>query len=292
MARKPTTTTKNEDENKALATQQQGGALTMGAMPDFMKGQAQAGMEAADASDTEIPRVQLLQSVSPEVEDFDAAKAGIFWHNMAELPLGNEIEVIPVLLEKRATLWRPRPEGGILARSTDLIHWTPANARFEVKLKGRKDVVVWETKDTIARSGLMEWGSSNPDDPNSPPAGVLSYNFLMLFPEHLDLGPAVVTLQRSSARVARKLIGKLKMVNAPSFGIKLVMSAVKEEGPEGPFYNFAFRTDGFVQDLALFNQAKDLYEAVSATGLKVKDLQDDEPVGEGADAEETGKGKY
>lgn len=292
MARKPTTNTTNEDEKNAVAVQQQGGALSKDAMPDFMKGQGSAGLEAADSSDTEIPRVQLLQSVSPEVEDFDEAKAGLFWHNMAEIGLGTEVSVIPVLLEKRLTLWRPRPEGGILARSSDLIHWTPANARFEVKIKGRKDVVIWETKDTVAKSGLTEWGSSNPDDPNSPPAAVLSYNFLMLFPDHLDLGPAVVTLQRSSARVARKLIGKLKMVNAPTYGIKLVMSSVKEEGPEGPFYNFGFRTDGFVQNRELFDQAKDLYEAVSASGLKVKDIQDEElPEGQGGGEGKTA-GKY
>lgn len=290
MARKPTTSAPAEDDNKALATRQQGGALSKDAMPDFMKGQTQAGLEHAEASDVEIPRVQLLQSVSPEVEEHDTAKAGLFWHNMGEVALGNEIEVIPIFLEKRLTLWNPRDQGGgILARSPDGIHWSPSNATFDVKIKGRKEAVRWQTKDSVAASGLTEWGTSNPDDPNSPPAATLSYNFLMLFPDRLDLGPAVVTMQRSSTRVAKKLIGKLKMVNAPIYGIKLIMSAVKEEGPEGPFYNFAFRPNGFVQDLSLFKQGQELYEAVSASGLKVKDIQEEDPPAEGGEGKTGGK---
>lgn len=290
MARKPTAT--NEDEQSLAVQNPKGSALSTGAMPDFMKGSAKAGMEAAEASDVEIPRLQLLQSVSSEVEDFDDAKAGVFWHNMAEVSLGNDVLVIPVFLEKRYTLWRPRPEGGILARSSDGIHWNPSNTGFDVKLKGRKEMVRWDTSSTIAKSGLMEWGTSDPDDPNSAPAGTLSYNFLMLSPDHLDLGPAVVTLQRSSARVARKLIGKLKMVSAPSFGMLLRMTSTKEEGPEGPFYNYTFKNEGFVLDHELFRNAKDLYDAVSATGLKVKDVQEDAPSSDGGDSEEKAGGKY
>ena len=62
---------------------------------------------------------------------------------------------------------------------------------------------------TVAKSGLAEWGSYNPDESSSPPAATRMYNAVVMIPDFLEFSPAVVTMQRAAIKVARKLLGKM-----------------------------------------------------------------------------------
>lgn len=263
----------------AVAKTTPGGAVAMSdQVPDFMKPLAGQGTEKLGVADMEVPRIKLLQGLSPEVEEFESAKPGLFWHSMANVSLGKEVLIVPVYIDMRAILWRPRDDGGgILARADDNIHWSPPNAKFTVALgkKGTKQKqVTWATKPTVAASGLLEWGSSDPDDPSSQPAATKMYNMVVVCPEHPDIPPAVVTLQRASIKPARKFMGKLKMARAPSYGMLFTMSSVMETNKNGEkFQQFNFTPKGFLTDQSLFTQCQDLYEAFKRVGLKVADLE-------------------
>ena len=249
-------------------------------LPGFMQEHVGLGTEKLDSSDLEIPRIKLMQKISPELDEYAEARAGEIWHTLAEINLGPEVRVTPLYVDTKFILWRPQETGGgILARADDGIHWSPANARFNVTLK-TKEEVVWATAPTVAASGLDKWGSSNPTDPNSPPAATRMYVLAMGLPDYPDLPPAVVTLQRSAIRVARKFIGKLKITRAPSFGLIFKMKAVQETNNAGqPFLNYAFQADGMVQDKDVYDSNHKWYELFAKQGVQVKDLdkaQDDE----------------
>lgn len=253
---------------------------TNDAMPDFMKGQSGAGTEALSSSDVAIPRIKLMQAISPELEQFEDLSPGDFLHNLLEENLGNEIQLVPVYTDLRAILWRPRHEGGgILARSEDMKIWSPSNVSFTVKpIKGADITVEWNTSKTVAESRLLEWGTMNPKDPKSQPAGTLMYNVAMMLPARPDVGPVVVTMQRAGIRVARNFLGKVKLSRAPSYGQIYTMSSVQEQGPEGPFWNYKFTAAGLVQDETEYNVYRDMYEMFKEQGLKIRDeegLQDD-----------------
>ena len=263
-------------KGKEVATVPKGGAL---AVPDFMKGMAGMGTENMSAADVEIPRIVLLQALSDPVQE-GAERPNTFWHTIAEQGLGAELRIIPVYVTQSFILWRPRKSGGgILARADNAKHWNPPNSTFEVKLDNGK-TVVWKTRDTVHESGLDAWGSSDPDDPNSPPAATRMYNIAVLMPDHPELSPAVVTLQRSAIKVARKFVGKIMLAQVPSFGLVFKMTGYKDQNQAGQeFYNFRFTSDGLVTDEATFASAKAMYETFAKTGLKVKDIegvQDDE----------------
>lgn len=243
------------------------------AIPAFMKDQIGLGTESLGMSDVETPRIKLMQLISPELSEIDGIKAGEFWHTLAERNLGNSVRVCPIYVDQRFLLWRPRNSGGgILARADDGIHWNPAGAEFDVQLKsGAK--VKWRTAPTVAQSGLDKWGSENPNDPNSPPAATRMYCMVVTFPDHSDLPPAVVTLQRAAIKVARRFIGKMKITRAPSFGLVFEMKSTREKGTEGDFYNYAFTGKGLLEDEDTYRQNYELYLYFKAEGVKVKDLE-------------------
>lgn len=285
------------ESTQQVATVKSGGVALANQMPDFMREFRGQGVENITSADIETPRIKLLQLVSPECESFDEAKAGEFWHSIAECRLGDTLRIVPVYVDIRAILWRPRHEGGgILARSDDGINWSPPNGEFVVRPnKNDKKTVTWRTKPTVAASGLLEWGSSDPSDPSSQPAATKMYNIAVALPDFPDLGVAVLTCQRSSVGAARKFLGKLKLMGVPSYGTYFNVRTVREgEGSEA-YYNYNFQADGFVQDVAEFQQYQGLYNNFKAMGLHVKDLegaQEDVIEGTAEASEAAGKPSY
>jgi hypothetical protein len=223
--------------------------------------------------DVEIPRLKLLQASSSELTEFNNARPGEFWHSLIDDRIGSTIRICPVYIDRRFILWRPREAGGgILARADDGKHWTPADAEFTVKLKSGHEVK-WRTARTVAASRLDRRGTYNPHDPNSPPAATRMYSIVCSFPDRLDLPPAVVILQRAATKVATKLIGKLKALRAPSFGVVLEMASFKDKSPSGEFYNYAFEIVGPVEGRAFYEENFAQYRFFMEQGLKVKDLE-------------------
>lgn len=243
--------------------------------PDFMKDYAGQGTESVDAKDVEIPRLQLLQSLSKEVTDGDESP-GHFFHSVLEESIGKGLKIIPIFTDIRYILWRPRHEGGgILARADDGKHWNPPNAEFEVKpYKDSNKKVTWKTKPTVQESGLAEWGSYDPENEGSQPAATKMYNIVAYLPDHPELSPCVITLQRGAVRQARKFMGKLKLAGAPSYGQVFMMSSYKENTGEGDFFSFSFEKQGFVQDQELFNHLKEMYDNFSSQGINIKDVEE------------------
>ena len=205
----------------------------------------------------------------------------MFWHTLSDEPLGKSVRIVPVYTDISYILWRPRHMGGgILARAIDGQHWTPANATFKVQLVKDGPVVEWKVTPTVAQSGLADWGSGNPADPNSQPAATQMYNMAVILPDlPRELSPVVVTMQRSAIRVARKFTGKLRIAGEPIFGQYYLMESFEDASTLGKFFNYKFTMQGFVKDEAQYSEYRATYDAFKSLGITIKDMegiQDDE----------------
>jgi len=252
------------------------------AMPDFMKGLQGQGTENLGMKDIETPRLKLLQMTSKECVEHEGASPGMWWHTVLEKPFPKELVGVPLFIDIRYLLWRPLDDGGgILARADDAMHWSPPNIAFKVKINKKTKEVIWRTAKTVAESGLDQWGTYDPDDPSSQPAATLMYNIVMALPDYPEVGPSVVTFQRTGVPIAKKLGGKLKLAKAPSYGIKFMMSHTAETNNADQTYLVPKMTmAGYVTDQNQFNEYKELYELFKKIGVNVKDLegaQEDEP---------------
>lgn len=249
-------------------------AVAAEAIPDFMKEHIGLGHEAISATSVEVPRIKLIQKISPELDTFNDLRAGDFFHTILERSLGTEIRICPIYTDERYILWRPQEDGGgILARADDGIHWHPAPAEFSVKLKDGTPVT-WRTERTVAGSGLDKWGSSKPGNPDSPPAATKMFSIVCTFPDDPDLPPAVVTLQRSAVTVGKKFMGKLKITRAPSFGLIFKMGSVGETNKAGQGYlNYSFTSDGKVTDEGFYRSNYEYYKLFKEQGVQIRDME-------------------
>lgn len=238
-------------------------------VPDFLKGhQKTAKVGNVDRSDMIIPRIKLLQGISPEVTEFDGAKSGEYWHTVAGLSLGKSFSMIPIIIRKSHALWSPRNDPrGILARATDGVHWDNwqdenGNPKsFAVKPKGSPKEITYTLAETVKESGLDQFGSSIPGLENSPPAAALTYDMMVYLPDHPELSPAVIINTRSSVKKAKMLISRIDTSPVEHYAQVYKVGVKQEIGEEGPYNNYDYQGDGFVQDKALYDITKGLYEA-------------------------------
>lgn len=270
---------------KAVAKKEDN-SISTNEMPDFMKNYAQEGLEGLSESDYVLPRVKLMQATDDAVQTGDVG-AGEFFHIVAQEKLGKEIRIIPCFFRKRYMLFRPNDGASqgsgsnILARSDDGIHWSPANAEFKVKLKGKKEEVTWRTAKTVQESKLDAFGSSDPDDPQSKPAATLIYDVICLLPDHPELSPAVISMKGSAISKAKKWVSGLRYSRTPIFGLLFSMYGSLEKNGTNSYWAYNVRGEGFVKSEELVKQGKDLYELAKAQSFVVAgdDESDDDVAG-------------
>lgn len=261
--------------NEAAISQSQPGYL------DQYKGQA--NQDNFDSSDVVMPRIKLLQGLSKEVETFDAAKAGLFWHTGFDVSLGDTVKFVVCARKKKFLLTAPIDDGqGVLARADDFITWDRLG-RWDIKIKGKKKPVQWEITDAnVEKSGLANWGTYDPEDEDSPPAATLFYEYLVLLPDHLDLGPVMLSLARSQIKKAKKgLNDKIALHSSagrPMQALVFEMKSVVDNSPSGDFKNFHFSGLGFASE-PLFLRARTLEGALNVRYR----VQGEEGIEEGAE---------
>lgn len=243
------------------------------AIPDFMKeSQPGQGTEGLSQNAMSPPRLKLLQALSPELEEDDTLRPGQFLNSISGISYGEKVMMIPCFLNEAYFLFTPRvpgATGGLLARAIDGVHWSPPNGVFEVIVDKKGNKATWKTAETVAKSGLAEWGTSDPSDKNSSPAAVHALNCVTLLPEHMEDGPMVLSFVRSALKVGKKFAGNLRMSRVPSFGRVFELSSLKVEGPSGPYYEPRVKPAGFVGDVNVYAQAEEVYKLAKSVGVDV-----------------------
>ena len=83
------------------------------------KGASRGFGASVTTHDYVLPRIELLQALSPAVSE-GIGKVGSIVNNITKEDLGKEVTIIPLKLEKNFIRWFPRQEGGgIMYRTSD-----------------------------------------------------------------------------------------------------------------------------------------------------------------------------
>lgn len=274
MAKNEKAVAKVDDKNHAVTE-----------MPDFMRQTTVTGLEGLDSNDYVMPFIKLMQGGDDQVQT-GAAAPGDFFHLTANKNIGKNLIFVPCFVRKRYMLFRPQESKGqsgsnILARADDGIHWSPANAEFRVRLKGKKEEVIWKTKPTIEESGLDKFGTMDPDDPQSKPAATLIYDIVAILPEYPELSPAIISLKGSSVQKAKKWYTTMRSMRAPIFGLLFSMYGTPEQDGGGNNYQaYNIKGEGFVKSPDLFKQSEELHKTLSVQnfrGDREDEPEDDKP---------------
>ena len=214
------------------------------------------------SDDVVIPRIALLQGQSPAVQDHADATPGNFWHTGMDCVI-DDLTFVVAFRRKRYLLVAPLEDGqGILARSDDAKTWDCVGEWEVVMDKKTKRTAKWTIDNTdVHKSGLLAWGTSDPEVKDSPPAATMFYDYVVIVPERPDLGAAVISLSRSAIKKAKKGLNDKIMLHAqngrPMQSLLFKAAVVEDTSDFGKFYNWQFTGAGFAPE-GVFNQARAL----------------------------------
>lgn len=237
-------------DEKELVTTVSAGIVSE--MPEWMRGMDEdtRGSEEVGKDDLVLPRLAIIQAISPELDENDAAfiegaKNGMLFNTLTR-ELMTEILVIPIKFEKPYLLWRDRKKGGGF---------------------GGQFASMEEAEDAVsAREVPGEWDIS--DTPT---------NLCIAIPKEGKPYEIAIPMPKSKAKVSRNWNSMIRLAGGPRFGRVYKITTVDDKNAAGDKYkNFKVEMAGFPTK-ELFDKAEELYKLFSAGDYGV-DYSDQEEV--------------
>lgn len=230
-------------------------------------------------ADMVVPRLKLLQGLSPEVKDNPRENVqGEWYHTIEGGVLGQTLHVIPLQVQRTIELWAPRDDDrGLLARSVDGIHWDKPHEVFEVRIDNKK--VVWKLLGSVGESGLAEFGTSKPGDPKSAPAAALTYRLALYLLDHEHLSPCLYIASRMATRGVQDLMTRIQarhMAKTPFWAQKYRLDSMSVKKGPNDFFSPSFKNDGNLTDPETIAQMQAMAESMATMNLRSDDERLDE----------------
>lgn len=214
-------------------------------VPDFLKNQTTArGSENVGADDLVIPRLELVQDLSPcrkkqDPNYIDGIEEGMLYNNVTRQNYGMETLVIPVFFRKEWLIWKNRDAGG-----------------------GFRGAFNIETEAKIAMAEL--------DDGDECEVVDTAQHFCLLIqPENGKVEEIVVSMNKSKMKVSRKWNSLIRMNGGDSFSRIYRIGTVSEKNNKNQdYYNFVVSPAGFPSK-ELYDRAEKLYDAIASGTVQI-----------------------
>ena len=206
-------------------------------MPEFMRGMtSNRGTENVAAEDLIIPRLEIVQSLSPARKKTDpayieGAEEGMLYNNVTRHLYSTEVTVVPVMFKKDYLIWKDRKSGG-----------------------GFRGAFPTEYEARAAMEELNEDGLEIVDTPQQ---------FCLLI-DGDRIEEIVVSMPKSKAKVSRQWNSLIRMAEGDSFTRAYKLTGYEDTNRDGETYqNIRVTMAGFVSE-AVYKRAEALYAQVSA----------------------------
>lgn len=215
----PSSAATKPEEKKELVPQPQGRAVaTRGG--GALSGR---GFENIEKSDLLLPRLKLLQPMSPEVNDLNQ-KPGTMFLALSNKSYGEKIVVVPVLHFRSRIKWTPKDDGGGIDCSAP-DGKTPRETKYA---------------QNCASCTMPNWRPEEKKKKDQQPQCTLYDNFLCLLDGENE--PVIIPFERSKAKVAKKWYSVGGLKGGDMFDWQYELSVIKEKGPDDePYYNYSVR---------------------------------------------------
>lgn len=233
----------------------------------FMADDFGAGMEGADGDSFAIPFVQILQKMSPIVDEDNAAhvegaKAGMLYNTVTgKLYNGKEgLLVVPCAYKRSFIQWGSR-EGGTGGFKGEYTPEQFAAMRTDeskvVIIDGRPFAPNDEGKVDVKKSDYF--------------ADTRSHFVLLIDPETGSYETAIISLASSQIKASKKLMTSLQqkkvqtpkgLQSPPTFANIVKLTTVGLSNEKGSWSGAQFELQGLVTDKDMYAAAKEFYKAV------------------------------
>lgn len=228
-------------------------------LPDYIK-QGNRGAENVGNDDLIIPRIEVIQALSPARKKSDSAyiegaDEGMLYNNVTRELYGTSVTVVPVYYTKQYLIWKDRKIGGGGSNGFRGAFNSKSEADETVTALGEEGL---EVVDTAQHFVLVKLGGG---------AGWQE---------------AVVSMAKSKMKVSKRWNSLIRLTNTDSFARAYQLSSCTETNARNEsYFNFSVSALGFVPK-DVYEKAEKLYHTIRGGAVKVSSDFDGEvtPAGE------------
>ena len=239
--------------NKTMAKKQNTEMTFDETRPDYIA-DGERGQENVALEDVQIPRLDVIQDVSPQRKKNDpayieGAEEGILFNTVTNELYGEDVYFVPVLFRKEWIIWKGRKDGGGFAGAFP----TKEEAEAEFAAQG------YEPSDGDGH------GYEINDHAN---------HFGLILREGDTFEEIVASMSKSKMKVSRQLNTMVKMAGGDRFSRVYKISAVADQNKNNEsYFNLKVQALGYAPEWA-YHAGEKMYDAVSSG---VKDVVRDAP---------------
>lgn len=223
-------------------------ALVSNERPSWMTADTARGSEDVGIDDIILPRIDVLQAISPQVKRNDpkrieGAEQGMLFNTVSGELYGESLCFVPVKFTREFIVWQDRDSGG-----------------------GFRGAYPTEAEAERERLAL-----ENPDLHEVVETHV---HFILLVHEDGTTEEAVLSLAKSKRKASRHLNTLVQMAGGDRFSKMYSLQATEATGKKGEYWTVTMKPMGFVNQ-AIYEKAKSTYEAIMAGERKVDRTADE-----------------
>lgn len=221
-------------------------------LPAHLQGKMDAGRgsEDVDANDLTIPRLQIIQALSPQKKKTHAkyiqgAEEGNIFNTATDEVFAGDIYIVPTYFRKEYLIWTQERS----ADSNGFRGSYPTELEAVQAMKELEDGHECEIADTHQQFVLI------------------------IDPTTKTVQEAVISMAKSQIKVSKRLNTQIRMAGGDRFAHVFKFSAVDDKSDKGEFYNWGFKKAGYAPEWA-YEAGEAMYEAVKS-GEKSVNMADE-----------------
>ena len=232
-------------------------------VPDYIKQDSARGSENVGQDDIVIPRLEIIQALSPQVKDGDPkfnpdARPGMLINSVTGQVYGKEVMVVPVIYTKQWLVWRKRKDkdGKPLQGGFFGAYNTPMDAEDRMMKEGGEaaNIEVLDTPQHLCL--LVNFNTGSVDE-------------------------VMLSMPRTKAKISRQWNTMVRMAGGDRFSrVYRVTTALEKNSAGQDYYNYVVSQAGFPVK-PLFERAEklwtQLHEGVRKATMDVTGFDDDAP---------------
>ena len=210
-------------------------------LPSYIKQGQNRGNENVSNEDLQLPRIDVLQALSPQINKkkdnyIEGAEVGMLFNTLTGELYPDGVSITPVTFVKRHLVWVDRKkdsEGGLRS-----IFDTPEEAEAFVEAQADEDKL--EVVATAEHLVMLDDGTE-----------------------------VIVSMAKSRMKVSRKFNSLVRLNAGDRFSRRYKLTSVDDKSSQGEFQNIAINNDGFPSE-EVYIKAEALYEAIESGAKKQK----------------------
>ena len=211
-------------------------------LPAYMSQGTARGSEEVKASDIVLPRLEIVQALSPIKETNDDAKEGYMFNSVTQEILGDLVYFVPVYYRMEYLVWKDQDEGGGFFGSFS--SQKEADERVKQAVSEGENPDFLEIVDTPVQYGLR-------------------------INESGDTEQIVISMAKTKSKVSRKWNAMIQIAGGDRFSRVYKISTFRDENKKGQkFFNYVVQPAGFTPE-RVYKEAEKLYDVLKTQDFRV-----------------------